>query len=59
MKALLTWINVKYAAGNMLAGYGNLPDEKGRKKMASFVEGLKPAYNAKDQGNGSDKKACG
>jgi diketogulonate reductase-like aldo/keto reductase len=32
--------NPKHAADNLEAGYGKLPDEKGRKKMVEFVESL-------------------
>jgi Aldo/keto reductases, related to diketogulonate reductase len=32
--------NPKHAADNMMAGYGKLPDEKGRKKMVEFIESI-------------------
>lgn len=32
--------NPKHAADNMMAGYGKLPDEKGRKKMVEFIESV-------------------
>jgi diketogulonate reductase-like aldo/keto reductase len=32
--------NPKHAADNMEAGYGKLPDEKGRQKMVQFIENL-------------------